>query len=752
MSTLCKEVNGFKNVRITASVGAGKSTKVPRQLSIETGLPILHVVPSRLLAVHLYDYLSELDSEVEYSLMLEPADVVAKRGVIISYSAAVCSLLLVRGMEAEAPLGKCVMVLDESHESDAYTYVLGKLSHSIPGVVSVISSSATHTADRTPMRETDGEVVAEMFNAADKPSTWDPLDPGKPWSLSALPGNALFFIDSNKDATQLIARYNDAGATAYRLTAHMPVAAFRDAMAALNDPNAGIIVLVADYSFRSGFTLDVQTIVDSSIVQYIDVVDGSTIVKARRAYELERHQAQGRGGRTKGSHCQCFIPDIPAENAICVLEGVEMDAAAVLFRYLGFKVPAEIAVAKMAVGYVPVDFAGVANGAVPLVSLSADSLGTLLRPAPALPEVRLDEASTLEGLIASYTLNSPKEPPVDLFASVVETERVLPELPNSMSGLEFLQQLSQVSAAANSIVVGRYYACPGIPSEDAFSRLYSTNWRLALREVLAKPELVHGFTSSDRDDLVAMMLAEYNKCTAVTAGIQSMLAAQESLQALVVRFPNQVKEWTDYVGGHLRESEATSRSLAMALGYLRNPSVMFVPLDPNIDMENQVAERYASRLKDAIRSVQSSVDAGKYLEYVGKKLDPLSEAPEGQFDEMQVNTRGRRDVVNVRVVPVMVGSRRMQDLVFQVPTGAIWTKEDFRDAVVAYIVRMNFSARVIRSVEFPGSNVSANEVLQEIRDMRELRHRAPREYTVSLKTRSVKGAREKVKAIEGSRK
>lgn len=368
-------VAGSKVVEVEAAVGSGKSVRLPSELARHFRVPVLHVVPSELLAYDQSEYVRTVSPvDVEYVDM--PAVPVGSSGVTYMSSATAVAKLLMLGRLSDVPV---ILFLDESHESDAYTFIMRSMGPRIDNVVHVIMASATFSMAGFRSRETSGEV--EMLKYDPVPvKDWDPFDEGKPWSASNFRGNALIFVDAKGDAETLMGKLNDVGFYVHRLYAKMPREHFSSAMRDLRNKDGPIVVLIADYSFRSGFTFDVSLVIDSGMVAYMDVIGAAPRKCWRKVYELEAYQGAGRAGRLPGSLAQCYVPSGEVQRAICDLEGVELDAAAVLMRLLGYAVPRVMQHSVFASGCIPADIVHCLRDAQPFACLTDEHMESFAKP------------------------------------------------------------------------------------------------------------------------------------------------------------------------------------------------------------------------------------------------------------------------------------------------------------------------------------------------------------------------------------
>lgn len=364
-------IKAHRGVVVEASPGAGKSTVLPAAIAKSMGVLVLHVFPNERLADHVNRYVSSRGDKVP--LLLTPKDPYPKTGVAMMSAACLVSKWLEAG---EVVLPECVLFHDESHCSDAYTYLVKLCSLESPAVRSYVQATATVGAAGYRSLESKGELSKA---GVDAPVTaWDPYDNGKPWSVNSLRGNALLFVDSKTSAGALADTYAQAGFKSFRLSSRTPLSEFRLAEQAVSDPSGPICVLVADSSYRSGFTLDVSVILDSGKISRLEIVGGRPVRRERGMYQLESFQAAARGARIGGSRCIYYSPvGVTPEPMICDLEDVEAEAAVLIVRMLGYRVPAELAQCKMASSSVPADLCSALRGAQPLCLLRPEALVSL---------------------------------------------------------------------------------------------------------------------------------------------------------------------------------------------------------------------------------------------------------------------------------------------------------------------------------------------------------------------------------------
>jgi len=186
--------------------------------------------------------------------------------------------------------------------------------------------------------------------------------------VSAIVGNTLIFEDRADHAAHLVKEYSQAGFDVFRLHSRMKAHVFRAAMDSLD--SADLTVLVADSTFRDGYTFNISCTIDSGKVQTNAVINGAPARVLRDAFEGEVYQGGARGGRTVGSSMVAWRPDSIFEKKRVALEEVEMDAVALVSRLLCTLVPIEAADSLLAEGRVPRDLVSALQGTQPLACMT----------------------------------------------------------------------------------------------------------------------------------------------------------------------------------------------------------------------------------------------------------------------------------------------------------------------------------------------------------------------------------------------
>lgn len=369
MARVAASIRQHVSVKILAAPGAGKSTLLPKELALAYRSLVFHVVPNDKLAYHLYTWVAKCaDVAGTYpplSLFDNYDQEFPRMGVLFISSAQFVGLLIREG--GLSAYADCVVFLDEAHESDAYTHVVRNLSLAM-GAGVLVQASATFTAGGFRPRELDGGVEESVFPVEEIPERWHPLDTGKPWSFGRVKNNLLVFTDSRSQFDILERAYVPAGFVVHKLEARMSNSAFARAMEDVANPRGALVLLVADSTFRSGFSFFVSMIADTGRVSYYDPTPGALMKKSRPIFAFESEQSASRGGRFKGLKCEYYRPDVDVPRKFCQLEGVDMEAAAYLYRVLGYKPVRELANTVMGAYDLPkgVSFTSAMNGPYPL--------------------------------------------------------------------------------------------------------------------------------------------------------------------------------------------------------------------------------------------------------------------------------------------------------------------------------------------------------------------------------------------------
>lgn len=363
LTEVVEAVASKKVLNVEAAVGAGKSTRLPYEVAAGVGILVVQVFPNEFLASDISDFCRMKGFP---SVYVGSADEDFPDSGVACVSAGVLVAKWLQNGDVALPM--CVLFHDESHESDAYTYLVKNIAPTLRTVKSYVTATATSGGSGFRRMEADGHVIDHLIPQQQFAAEWD-IYGDAPWSVETLEGHMLIYEDSKSRAEDLAQQYRMAGMVVHRLHSRMPMDEFRLAMQTLRDPSSPLVVLIADYSFRSGFTFPVSRIIDTAKVNNVVVEAGRPVRNTRAVYELEAYQARGRGGRVLGLSTDYYRPDIELSPYICDLEAAEVDAAVLVLRLLGYAVPKHLQKVSSASGDVPRMLISALRGAMPLACL-----------------------------------------------------------------------------------------------------------------------------------------------------------------------------------------------------------------------------------------------------------------------------------------------------------------------------------------------------------------------------------------------
>lgn len=561
---VAKEISGHVSVKVDAAVGAGKSTVLPKDLAMELKTVVFHVAANRLLVRDLYHYVVKCanDSPEKYpELMLHSSydQVIPRIGVYYISASAFVGLMIRQG--GLSGYGQCVVFLDEAHESDAFTHLIRNLSLSL-GAGYLIQASATFSAGGFRQKETAGTLVEKLYPAEEVPESWVLTQAGKPWYYATAVDNMLIYTDSRAQAKSLCDGYGSLGFTTFHLTANMTDDAFDYAMATLRDKRGPVVILVADYSFRSGFTFDVGKILDTVRVSYYDSKPGVLAKRSRQAFRFEVEQSAGRGGRMVGLRTEYYRPNVELDGVLCDLEGVEAEACAYLYRVLGYKPVRELGAAVMAKYDLPegITLVNALNGSYPMAYYVIGEGGVLragvqevkssglLEPVESSVPGR-ERSSSPAVSVSSYNSVASREDLSLPSASLVE-EEVLCDAKKFCDKVEDSREWDDLVIALGKtdtarLEVGGLCEVPTLPPKSqALSAIFPRGLDSAVK-FMSSPRaasMVEGLAMEDRIELMALLVERYNVCAIeVMAGGQALLKYSKRV-ADAVRFDS-VKQY-----------------------------------------------------------------------------------------------------------------------------------------------------------------------------------------------------------------
>lgn len=359
---------------VNAAVGAGKSVRLPALLADATRGLVVHCVPSRLLAWALYDYVST-QTEVPTSFMDDVAEPLPVKGLVFMSNVQFAFRMVAWRSGAVAHPESLSLFMDESHESDFASGVLREVARSQDYIKLVAFSTATSGPVESRKREAAGEVREHTY-AWQPVADWDMDDMSKPWAPATFSGNALVLVDKQSEADILGQKFGEHGLAVHRLSAKMSLAEFQATWYAIKDPLQGMNVTLADYAFRSGFTMIGFTrYIETGKVVHHSYDGEQTLRLVRDAYRFEVYQGTARIGRTPGSYCDVYVPNLDFANVICDLEETEIDAAALLFRMMGYQPPRKFTRASpFSQGKVPRDLYAAFNSPLSMRGIPEEDL------------------------------------------------------------------------------------------------------------------------------------------------------------------------------------------------------------------------------------------------------------------------------------------------------------------------------------------------------------------------------------------
>lgn len=377
--TLVKQIAKKTRVALEAPPCSRKSVDVPAAL-LRGGLRklVVHVVPSRLLAIATHNYVKTVHTDVTMRAVMDYSgpDTFPSEGLVHT-SAGILAAYMV-AWRAAGIKQDFVLYLDEMHESDFSTATLRTFQTAGWGIGVYIEATATRGtgAGGSFAKATLPGGVTDYRFQRQSPADWNLLERGRPWSLLKTTGDILIYEDDPAEARIICDKFSDHGVRAFRLHAKMPVNDYLRTMEQVEHPSPGegIAVLVVDYSFRSGFTFPtVSRIIDPAEVRYLQMERGRPVYYKRNAFLAEVFQARNRGGRVEGRPCDYWVADYTPEPVRVSYEGVEVDLACMLQRMLGRKPAAVVKHSPFYEGLVPRQFNHIMCGEQPLRAYKCDS-------------------------------------------------------------------------------------------------------------------------------------------------------------------------------------------------------------------------------------------------------------------------------------------------------------------------------------------------------------------------------------------
>lgn len=516
-----------KNLRVDvdAAPGAGKSSRLPLALAKATGALVVHVVPHLPMCVSVYRYMSKIADGVSVVIVKDVEAEWPRTGVVIVPAALVVAKWL---SVAKVELPECYVLQDESHESGAASAVMRALTPVCKGVLSHVSMSATHGATGARRMESGGSVEERTYEPSAFADPWSVEEPGAPWAVSEILDHVLIFEDDRRRALSLVEAYNMNGARAYLITSGTTVEEFNGVLDAIEDQrNACPCIVIADSTYRSGHTFSVSLTVDSGLVKRVVVnQEGRPVRSVRPIYESEAVQSKCRIGRLPGQHAVYYRPMAILEKKVCDLEQTDVEAAAVIFRALGFSVPSWARGARMAGGSVPENLWKALSGQMPLATLSPEQLvsPTVFKREVLVEPVAVPERSCVSEVVADYSACVEQEGAFPA-VGVLEDPREGENLGYTTGRSGAAVHLQAVSDAVDTVRVvladqedqevsfGRFYAATGLNSSSVSCFAFPEGSDSVLRVLAADGSgtMQYAWSGEVRSVAVNILLNEYNK-------------------------------------------------------------------------------------------------------------------------------------------------------------------------------------------------------------------------------------------------
>jgi len=539
-------------VTVDAAAAAGKSTRLPYELAAQLGTLVVHIVPSKYLAKDLYDYVSKAFNG-PYGLVLETNDPWPASGVAIAPAAVLQAKFLQQG---KMVMPECILYHDEVHRSDCWTYLAAQQWGTIEGVKKYVTATATAGTGNFRKLELSGQVINRKFDAALCDQQWDVFgNVGLPWEATSMHGNTLIFEDRNEKASQLVLGYNRAGFEAFRLHSRMRESSFDAAMHSLRGD--ALTVLIADSTFRDGFTWPLDMIIESGRVETTVVNNGGPARCVRPVYAFEAYQGAARGGRVQGQTVTVWQPEVTFEPIRVALEQVEMDAVALVSRMLSTLVPLEADESVMAEGNVPRDLFRALTGTMPLAAFTDTQLAPLTssgyvrapspvtRDVPALREYGSDYRHP--GMSADLANRrdfqtgfgeSPQSSPSHSRESSVSTSTTATSVVSDLGSW-----LAELSMEAPDMVPGHYYFSPTVQMDRVASAALPEGWLSVVRSFGDDESTAHArdLHPSAREVAVAAGLQKFNTLSCELNAIGSVTRDVQALGR--DRSPPLVRRW-----------------------------------------------------------------------------------------------------------------------------------------------------------------------------------------------------------------
>ncbi|GAB0139259.1 hypothetical protein EsDP_00007470, partial [Epichloe bromicola] len=332
------------------------------------------------------DYLASKNAgDVVFLQDLE--DTIPKSGLVVTYAGWISAYWLSNG---KVDFPECYMLHDEAHESGAATAMMRRLAPTIKNLRSYAMMSATFSPLGSKPMEADGSVQECLYMADSFKDPWSVEEDDAPWAITAMEGHTLLIEDDDVRAAELMQAYKLGNVNCYRWHSRMSTATLRADLKVLNKSSGRNMVIVADSTFRSGYTLPVGTIIDSGFVRRC-VVDehGRAILRSRDIFEIEAVQTRCRGGRLAGLSSVYWRPKKELRKVICDMEQTDVEAFVYMCRLLNYSLDDAGFDAKLKIGNIPKNVFSSLTGEEPLAAIPPSHCASI-------SDVRATEKKTVE--------------------------------------------------------------------------------------------------------------------------------------------------------------------------------------------------------------------------------------------------------------------------------------------------------------------------------------------------------------------
>lgn len=352
LNNLINTIRNCNYVLVDAAPGAGKTSVLPLELAKVTGALVVLVLPYEPLAYVTYLYLmrKHRSDVLSINYVSDVYDQFPSSGLVVTHAGWLAAYWCHTGY---AHLPECYLLQDECHESGAASAFVREFAPYLSTVKSYVMMSATVGPNNFRSMETGGNVVERALDG-DYYDTMRSLSSGTfEWAPSRMEGHVVIFEDDMDRVRGVRLAYAKLGVKVMHWHAHIDPYEFATQYALLFKQDQSPVVVVADSTFRSGYTLPVRVIVDSGIISRKVVVDGRESRMTRQIYNCEKQQTRARGGRIDGQLTTYHSAPARLESKMTTLEQVDVEALALLCKLIGRSSRTDTSAATMSGTLVP---------------------------------------------------------------------------------------------------------------------------------------------------------------------------------------------------------------------------------------------------------------------------------------------------------------------------------------------------------------------------------------------------------------